>query len=96
MGKKLYFKSDGNGGLIIGKTTLAILVSLVALLSAFATVVAQGAALKNEVAHNTADIEILKEDMVKHIDQDAVMRTDIANIKDILNEINKKLDGVAR
>lgn len=103
----LYFKSDGNGGFIIGKGAIAFITLIIILLSSVVSVVAYSVGVRVDVDHNTNAISInnlninnLEEDQIKYaLDFVAVetkidtMQKDVTELKDDIKELLKHSGG---
>ena len=82
---KFYMKSDGNGGMMIGKGTMAIVLFLISIFSTFAAVVAYSVTVKAEVAQQRKEIDGLEGKMTMH-------ETDTSDVGKQLATITVKLD----
>jgi len=87
--KKMYMKSDGNGGFKISKGAIALISLLIVIMTFTATAAAQNASLKTTVLHNTK----IMDECGMHIEdikyQNAHRETDIAKLDTKIDNIEK-------
>ena len=57
MGKKMYLKPDGNGGVNISKGMMALITLTLIMVTVVASVVAYGSNIKADVEHNTETLQ---------------------------------------
>ena len=91
---KFYFKSDGNGGMIISKSTMALISLIILFLSTFTTIVAYSVGVKAQVQNNKQNIlnnhqkiQYNTETLNTCSQNTAVIRTDVQNMKEEMHEM---------
>lgn len=93
---KTYIQSDGNGGFVINKNFLAILVSLMLLFSAFVGAISGTVATKIKTEQNSQDIISLKAEVKEGQLKVAVLEANIGDIKGDLSEIKKDIKDLLK
>ena len=94
----IYVKSDGNGGVVIGKTLIALIGLIVVLISTIATVVAYNVGVSGDVKSNNLRIvnnEKGLDEVSKTIDvygrNIASLNTNVDTIKSDISEMKKDI-----
>jgi peptidoglycan hydrolase CwlO-like protein len=83
-----YFKSDGNGGFLVGKITLGMLISIISLMSVFATLVISSTTVSNRLDYTENTLKSHIETQDKSVEAVAARMQDYEkNQAAILNEL---------
>lgn len=99
MAQTKLFKSDGNGGFIIQKGTLAMIMTLIALLGCITTVVAYGVTMKSDIVFLKERSETISQLHDNVIESDKKILTNeerILSIHDDIQEIKTDLKELIR
>jgi len=93
-GKQFYFKSDGNGGVSISKTMIALITLIFLILSTASYVAARSSKLSTEVIQMKDDIIEMKLGLNDMNDYKLESSIQLATIINKLDNIEKKLEEI--
>ena len=94
MASKLYMHSDGNGGLRISKSMIALITLIFLMISTTCIVAARSSKLNTEVFQMKGDIVEIKSELGEMNDYKLESSVQLATIITKLDNIEKKLDEV--
>lgn len=87
-------KSDGNGKLTIPKWFLLLMMIIVSVCTAAASIGAQQAKIKTDIQQNSKNIEELQEETDRHQEKINRYNKDIAVIKNMLSNIQNNIKEI--
>ena len=90
----MYMKSDGNGGVNISKTAIALIVCLLILATTFASVVAFSIGVRGDVDVNSENIEDQAEDLEGLHNQVGTNQLDIKEVTTEIKDMRQDLQEI--